>query len=209
MRQKFYVYPFGVSGDQTVIPDPTQVSGSVSFQSGWPYDYQRQIGVDPLALPIDRATMNWLFYTITEQLQQYQEFGFPEWISTTDNGGTPFAYDFGAVVRYSATGNPPFTTYISVVAGAGTNTSTPGADANWRVWSPTYLYQAAGVPTGALNGVNTTYTLPQTPVGSVALFVNGLYQTPGVDYTLAGATITYLNTPLTATESIAFGEYRY
>jgi hypothetical protein len=132
MRQKYFFYPFGTSGDQTVVPDPTQSSGSVSFQSGWPYNYQRQIGTDPLALPIDRSTMNYLITTITEQLQQYQQFGLPEWIDTTDNDGTPFAYDFGACVRYSSTGNPPFTTYVSMVDGQGTNSSTPGADANWQ-----------------------------------------------------------------------------
>ena len=208
MRQKYFLYPFGAVGDQVVIPDPTQVSGSVSFQSGWPYNYQRVFGTDSAALPIDRATMNWLFYTITNQLQQYQSFGFPEWISTADNGGAAYAYDFGAIVRYGVAG-PPFTTYISVLPGVGTNTSLPGADGNWRVWNPTNLWQAAGVPTGALNGVNMTYVLPQTPVGSVNLFINGLYAILGTDYTLAGVTITKLGAALGATESINFSEFRY
>ena len=58
MRQKFYDTPFAVNGDVTAIPDPTQVSGNVSFDTGWTIDYQRQQGVDPLAKPIDRTTMN-------------------------------------------------------------------------------------------------------------------------------------------------------
>ena len=137
MRQKYFLYPFGTAGDLTTIPDPTQISGAVSSQSGWTYNYQRQIGVDPLAMPIDRAELNYLFNCITSQLKQYQEFGVPEWITSANNGGTAFAYDFGAVVRYSATGNPPFTTYVSVLAGSATNTSTPGADANWLAFIPT------------------------------------------------------------------------
>lgn len=70
-------------------------------------------------------------------------------------------------------------------------------------------FQAAGIPTGALNGVNQAYVLPQAPVGSVPVYINGLYATPTVDYTIAGATITHLGTALAATDTIAFGEYRY
>ena len=166
MRQKYFFYPFGASGDQTVIPDATQPSGSVSFQSGWPFNYQRQIGVDPLALPLDRTTLNWLMMAITEQLQQYQQFGAPEWISLSDNDGTQFAYDFGAMVRYSASGNPPFTTYVSLKPGNATNTDTPGATANWYPWNagPGSYY----TDTGAANA----YVVALTP--PVAFYVNGL-----------------------------------
>lgn len=207
MRQKFYIQPFANAGDLTVIPDPTQVSGSVSMQSGWPFDYQRVLGTDSAALPIDRATTNWLFNTITTQLQQYQEFGFPEWIDSADNGGTPFAYDFGAVVRYSASGNPPFTTYISALAGAGTNTSTPGADANWRVWSPDALYQPAGNFNSLLNGSTSTFTLPQVPIGSVAMFKNGVYNSASC--TFSGANVTWTGPALQTGDTFEWLEYRY
>jgi len=53
-------------------------------------------------------------------------------------------------------------------------------------------------PAGALNGVNTTYTLASTPVvGSEEVFLNGLLQEPGAgnDYTISGLTITYLAAP--------------
>jgi hypothetical protein len=212
MRQKYFNTPFAIDGDQTVIPDPVQVSGAVSFNAGWGFDYQRQLGVDPLALPIDRTTMNWLMLAITESLQAWQQFPYPEWITTTNNDGTPYGYDYGAVVRYSATGLPPFTTYTSVLAGAGTNTSVPGADSNWRLGTLPYSFQAAGIPTGAINGSNRIYTLPQTPVGSVPVFINGLYATVGTDYSIIGATITYLGTPLGTGglgDTIEFGEYRW
>jgi len=54
-------------------------------------------------------------------------------------------------------------------------------------------------PTGALNGANTTFTLANTPTaGSEEVFLNGLLQEPGAgnDYTISGATITYLAAPL-------------
>ncbi|MGP0074777.1 MAG: hypothetical protein ACLPWF_22930 [Bryobacteraceae bacterium] len=49
-------------------------------------------------------------------------------------------------------------------------------------------------PSGAINGVNTTFTLSQTPSPStsLALYRNGLRMSPGVDYTVGGAVITFL-----------------
>lgn len=55
------------------------------------------------------------------------------------------------------------------------------------------------VPTGAINGSNTVFTLPATPTpaASLMLFLNGILQQPGgVDYTLSGSTITYVLAPL-------------
>lgn len=55
-------------------------------------------------------------------------------------------------------------------------------------------------PTGAVDGSNTTFTLANTPIaGSEEAFLNGLLQEPGAgnDYTISGATITYLTAPLT------------
>lgn len=154
MRQKFFKFLFGGSGDLTTIPDPVQGSGDVSFAQGYGPNFTRDLATDPLALPIDRAKMNYLYNTITAQLQQYQQYGAPEWITSADNGGTPFAYDYGAKVRYSATNAPPFLTYFSVVPGVGTNTSTPGADANWRLlgvngfefFNATYAAAIGGYP---------------------------------------------------------------
>jgi len=90
------------------------------------------------------------------------------------------------------------------------NTSDPDTGgANWKTISLNG-YQAAGIPTGALNGSNQTYVLPTTPIAgaSVPVFINGLYAVNTVDYTISGATITHIGTALTSTESIAFGEYR-
>lgn len=55
-------------------------------------------------------------------------------------------------------------------------------------------------PSGALNGVNTTFTLANTPItGSEHVYLNGLLQESGAgeDYTISGATITFLLPPVT------------
>lgn len=55
-------------------------------------------------------------------------------------------------------------------------------------------------PSGSINGVNTTFTLANTPVaGTEQVFLNGLLQEPGGsnDYTISGDTITYNTAPET------------
>jgi Avian adenovirus fibre, N-terminal len=55
-------------------------------------------------------------------------------------------------------------------------------------------------PSGSINGSNTTFTLANTPIsGSEHVYLNGILQEPGAgnDYTISGATITYLSAPLT------------
>lgn len=54
-------------------------------------------------------------------------------------------------------------------------------------------------PSGAVNGSNTAFVLANTPiVGSEEVYLNGLQQEPGGgnDYTISGATITYLTAPI-------------
>jgi len=56
------------------------------------------------------------------------------------------------------------------------------------------------IPSGLINSSNVTYTLANTPVtGTVAVFLNGMYQAPGagLDYTISGTTITFVKAPHT------------
>ena len=56
------------------------------------------------------------------------------------------------------------------------------------------------IPSGAINSSNTTFVLANTPTaGSEHGYLNGILQETGAgnDYTITGATITYLTAPLT------------
>lgn len=64
--------------------------------------------------------------------------------------------------------------------------------------SSNFVY--AEVPSGTINGSNTSFTLANAPTaGTVRLYLNGLRQRAGAgnDYTISGATITMLAAPLT------------
>lgn len=61
--------------------------------------------------------------------------------------------------------------------------------------------QNQGSPTGTINGSNTAFSLSPTPASSanVNCFLNGIQQRQGAgnDYTISGASITYLTAPPT------------
>lgn len=62
------------------------------------------------------------------------------------------------------------------------------------------------VPSGTINGINTTFTLSYapSPATMLLLFRNGVFQTAGgEDYTLSGSTITYVTAPATGEKHIA------
>ena len=57
---------------------------------------------------------------------------------------------------------------------------------------------AAGTITGAINGVNTVFTLSVIPVPNQPVFghQNGLFVVPGgVHYTISGKTVTFVTAP--------------
>jgi hypothetical protein len=61
------------------------------------------------------------------------------------------------------------------------------------------------VPSGAVNGVNTTFTLAFTPAfpNEVEFYVDGLGWLNGVNFTVSGTTITATDAPATAQSVIA------
>lgn len=64
------------------------------------------------------------------------------------------------------------------------------------------------IPSGAINGVNTTFTLAKTPiVSSQHLFFNGQRITNTADYTISGAIITTLFVPVPG--DVLLCDYRY
>lgn len=62
------------------------------------------------------------------------------------------------------------------------------------------------VPAGAVNGVNNVFTLSVTPT-LLFFYWNGVFQTPGFDYTISGSTITMANVPKTGDALYAQGNF--
>lgn len=66
-----------------------------------------------------------------------------------------------------------------------------------------------GVPSGTINGTNTVFTLTNggVPLTSdpqqLEVYLNGVFQVPGLGYTLSGTTITYAVAPQAASGGIA------
>jgi len=67
-------------------------------------------------------------------------------------------------------------------------------------------------PSGTVNGSNVTFTLANTPVsGKEEIYVNGIQQDPGAgnDYTISGATITFLTGAIPQTGDKVRASYIY
>lgn len=102
----------------------------------------------------------------------------------------------GQVMLGGAANAATFTTFSGDVA----SVSGTGAVALSTVFRRTSSFVVNELPTGALNGVNTTFTLAATPVvATVEVYLNGqkLYPGAGNDYTIASGTITMLSAPVT------------
>ena len=56
------------------------------------------------------------------------------------------------------------------------------------------------VPSGTVNGTNTAFTLSQTPVetDAVLVFLNGIQREKTAEWTLSGATLTFVTAPALA-----------
>ena len=118
MTLKYFAKPFANGGDKTAVPDNAQPDGSVSYDTGWTYDYERNPDptIDPLTKDIPRDQSNQLAYDITSNLKFIQDFTAPEWSSL--RGG----YPRNARVALASV------VYISTV---DANTSTPGISGTW------------------------------------------------------------------------------
>lgn len=118
--------PFATSGNRTPIPQTTQGSGVVSMQEGFGPDYQLDPGSDPDAKVIPRGSFNQLMYLITTAIQYLQQVGYPEFITTAQNGGTPYAYAKYATVMFDNGSGPQL--FQSLV---DSNETTPANTSNW------------------------------------------------------------------------------
>ena len=64
---------------------------------------------------------------------------------------------------------------------------------------------AQEVPSGTVDGVNTSFTLTANPVYSstVHIYLNGLLQRQGTDYTVSGTAVSFTNAPAAGEEILA------
>lgn len=122
--QKFFRLLFGGTGDRAAVPDTTPADGSVNYQTGYGFDYQRAAS-DGLRKTVERDKLNQVLYDITLGLRQYQTQGFPEFITAADNGGAAYSYNKNAFVLWT-----DGQVYVSTVAA---NTSDPSDVTKWQL----------------------------------------------------------------------------
>ena len=119
--------PFAASGDKTAIPEGSQIDGSISMTDGWGTDYQADQTTDPDAKNVGRQTTNWLLNLLSVAIQQYQQHGVPEFITSSDNDGSPYSYSKNDIVRFN-----PGSGYQNYVSLVDSNTTDPTNTTNWR-----------------------------------------------------------------------------
>lgn len=72
-------------------------------------------------------------------------------------------------------------------------------------------YADAEAPTGIINGLNQIFTVANTPspTSSVEVYHNGILMEQGLDYTIAGGTITFASVSVPQVGDIVLVNYRY
>ena len=151
----YYVNAFAVNADAggaanpVVIPNSNDPGGAVSYNQGYTDPYEYNLLSNPDALPVTRPVFNQLMYDITNNIQEYQNYGTPQWVSGAQIPGSSAGYPIGARVYYNNA------VYESQVP---TNTATPGvALSNWL--------QISGASDGIQPGFIIDYASPIAPAG--------------------------------------------
>lgn len=162
MDAYFFKTPFANSGDVTAIPRPAQVDGSVSMEKGFPINYEEDPDTEPTAKDVPRDQFNELMNYITTAMQALQVFGYPEFIESADNDGSPYSYSINATVRY--TGGWAGVGAMNYYSLVDTNTANPTDSTKWGL--VTYrsfelagvvkMYDGSTLPTGYVWSNGTT-----------------------------------------------------
>lgn len=127
---KFFRFPWAFQGDKSHIPDVVQVDGSLSYNQGFGFDYERARN-DPSYKPVPREGMNGIFHDITDTLGTIQRQGVFDWVNAAQNGGDPVRYPIHALVRHRER------IWRSRIQD---NRSEPGTDGAWTDLSVTHYY---------------------------------------------------------------------
>lgn len=168
----YFLYPWGsVGGDLLAIPATTQSDGSVSYQQGFGPDYSLPLS-NPSAFPVPRTSTNQLYNDVTVALQQYQQIGTPNFITTSQNGGSPFSYAQYSTCIYDDGTNGPrvFESTINSNTGLPSAASTPFTTAGWR-WNDS----------NANKIIFDNVTFDSSVTQGMAVYLNGAIFFPAVD----------------------------
>ncbi len=167
-------------GAVTQINLATQVYGTLPATSLPNPSSSTLGGIESIAA----ASHNWIASISTSGVPSQSQPNYTDLAGVLPNPG---ASALGGVESLNCAGSG----HIVAISTSGVPTCAADGGAN----------QNQGAPTGLINGSNTSYTLSPTPTVSanVNCFLNGVQQRQGAgtDYTISGATITYLTAPPT------------
>lgn len=181
----YIIRPWAQTGTTTPIPVNDPATGELSFELGFTPPYQQTLGVDPSARAMPRGQTNQLFKILSTGLQQYQQIGVPNFISTSDNGGSPFPYEAGAFARYLGIN------YQSLV---GSNTALPTDATKWAPvqieairGSATMVAGVAAViqPLVQAGSKILAYSMDNGVIGTLYAFATDI--TPGVGFQITSS----------------------
>lgn len=168
---KFFEIPFAEDGDRAPIPDTSQPDGSVSYQQGYGFDYERPETdpPDPDRKLIERDNANQLYHDITAAIGEVQQYGAALWQSAAA------PYPLGAQVYH---------TDGLWVSAAGNNSQEPGTGAQWVRTLGTQDRTPIGVAMpyfGALEDIPANYAICNGQNGTPNL-TNRMIVGAGGDY---------------------------
>lgn len=121
-------------------PPQTDATGAVNWDNGYTPNYEIDLSSgDPLARPVERDVMNYMFYLVTSNIMQYQQSGLPDWDAAMPNG-----YQRGAQVLVR--GSNGSTVYRSL---SDFNATNPVGSNSWEeVWTTGRMRTYVPMPLG-------------------------------------------------------------
>jgi hypothetical protein len=178
--------PFLFMGGITQINLATQVFGTLPASSMPTPTASTLGGIES----ITQAAHNWISYIDTSGVPHQSQPNYTDLAGVLPNPG---ASSLGGIESITCSAGQALTAIST--SGVPTCTAETGSNLN------------QGAPSGSINGSNTTFTLSPTPTTSsnVVVYLNGVMQQQGSgnDYTISGATITYLTAPPTGSKMLA------
>lgn len=91
--------PFAQLGDKATIPD-LPIGLEVNYTTGYTSAYEADPDIDPTARYVERDGQNQIFFVLSSNIKEWQEHIYPSFITAAENGGSPFPYEKGMIVRY-------------------------------------------------------------------------------------------------------------